>query len=180
MDGTPFIAPFVPCPGEVIPHALEIAEIKADDTVVDLGCGDARILREAIHLQPPPRALIGVELDPHLCKHARQNAAQSLLAINDISSPRRRRVQFTIYEQDMFTVDLERLGATVLILYLLPAGLAKLSPTLRQWLNSKSSDGNRRIRERRRIVTINYAIPEWPIKKTFALAANGYLIHSYA
>jgi hypothetical protein len=52
----------------------------------------------------------------------------------------------------MFTVDLDALGATVLVLYLLPMGLEKLKVMLEKWLRQS---------EDRRLVTITYSVPGW-------------------
>jgi hypothetical protein len=81
---------------------------------------------------------VGVELDPYLAEFARKRLGESA----------------SIIECDMFSVDLNDLGASVLILYLLPLGLGKLSDMLRAWLDS--ADG-------RRVVTINYKIPGWEL-----------------
>jgi hypothetical protein len=64
-----------------------------------------------------------------------------------------------LLEKDMFTVDLVGLEATVLILYLLPAGLEKLKSNLSHWLTTPSQNGPKRV------VTITYSIPDWnPVK----------------
>jgi 16S rRNA A1518/A1519 N6-dimethyltransferase RsmA/KsgA/DIM1 with predicted DNA glycosylase/AP lyase activity len=112
--------------------------------------------------------LIGVELDPHLCRHARQRAAE--IKSDSVS-------EFTVYEQDMFTVDLERLGATVLILYLLPAGLGKLAPQLSQWLHNNKAEAalkHYKLTDEvlRRVVTINYQIPGWPVSERIVVSKN--------
>ncbi len=36
--------PFVPTPPEVVDAMLKLAEIKSSDFVIDLGCGDGRIV----------------------------------------------------------------------------------------------------------------------------------------
>jgi 16S rRNA A1518/A1519 N6-dimethyltransferase RsmA/KsgA/DIM1 with predicted DNA glycosylase/AP lyase activity len=82
------------------------------------------------------KRVVGVELDPYLAAFARKRLGETGVII----------------ECDMFTVNLDAMGATVLILYLLPMGLGKLSGILRSWLNADKT---------RRIITINYQIPEW-------------------
>ena len=54
---------------------------------------------------------------------------------------------------------LEELGVTVLVLYLLPAGLDKLRPFMEQWLNSDRKGLGEACS--RRIVTITYSVPGW-------------------
>ncbi|KAI8614291.1 hypothetical protein BC830DRAFT_1065641 [Chytriomyces sp. MP71] len=156
MEGTDFIAPFVPCTVEVAREALAFARVGADDekdeVVVDLGCGDGRVLEQALLLSsgasnpatPPSRTRIrtvGVELDPHLAAHLRA-----------VVAPRYADGLMRIIEANMFEIDLVELGATVLVLYLLPKGLSMLRNQLGKWLHGG---------DLRRIVTITYSIPVW-------------------
>ncbi len=53
--------PFVPTPKRVVKFMIEKAELKGDETVYDLGCGDARLLTETKKMYPNIRA-IGYEL----------------------------------------------------------------------------------------------------------------------
>lgn len=53
--------PYVPTPMPVVRHMIELAELKGNETVYDLGCGDARILITAKRKYPGIRA-IGYEL----------------------------------------------------------------------------------------------------------------------
>ncbi|KAI9188629.1 uncharacterized protein BJ171DRAFT_520766 [Polychytrium aggregatum] len=131
LDNTQFIAPYVPCSLQVVQAVLRFANIQSSDVLVDLGCGDGRILFAAHESDRPPAFSVGIELDPYLVKHAKEKALQL---------ERQERIAFI--EQDMFTVNLDQLEldsgqctATVLILYLLPTGLDKLKPQLHRWLN---------------------------------------------
>lgn len=45
------LAPFVPTPHHVAKAMLRLAEVKSSDFVVDLGCGDARLLISGTHLK---------------------------------------------------------------------------------------------------------------------------------
>ena len=38
------LAPFVPTPQEVVEKMLQVANLKKDEVVYDLGCGDGRII----------------------------------------------------------------------------------------------------------------------------------------
>ena len=61
---------------------------------------------------------------------------------------------------NMFDVDLVELEVSVLILYLLPAGLAKLRLLLARWFEDSSAMA------KKRIVTIGYQIAGWTPQKT--------------
>ncbi|RKP01191.1 hypothetical protein CXG81DRAFT_779, partial [Caulochytrium protostelioides] len=149
LDDTPFIAPYVPVSPDVADRAIAFARLRATDTLVDLGCGDARILRQALLGPTPPQQAVGVELDPYLAEHNRvEPALRTALATG----------RCVFYEQDMFTVDLVALKATVLILYLLPAGLAKLRPQLARWLATPSASPTE---PAKRVISIIYAVPDW-------------------
>lgn len=135
LDGTKFIAPFVKCTNSLARHAISFAKITPDDVILDLGCGDGQLLWTTLR-EVSPRKLIGVELDPFLFERAtelRKGCAADVELIHG----------------DMFAFDYDAAGVTVMILYLLPAGLEKLKPKLLSWL----SKGNR-------VITIRYEIPE--------------------
>jgi hypothetical protein len=144
MENTPFIAPFVPVNIQVCRSAIDFAAVQKDDILVDLGCGDGRILVEASHRV---QRAIGIEYDELLVAHVKETHPE-----------------IDIRHQDMFTVNLFELRATVLILYLLPQGLGKLRELLSPWLSSNS---------RYRCITIGYAIPEWKIVKEERVVAQG-------
>lgn len=137
----PFIAPFVPAPFSVIQESFQFAELLSDDVLVDLGCGDARILVAALNYLPL-KLCIGVELDPVLVSH-----------INDSHQEFIQEGKMLILCKDMFTIDhsIDLEYSTIMILYLLPRGLELLKPMLHSWLSS-----NPKIR---RIITITYSIP---------------------
>jgi predicted RNA methylase len=130
LENTRFIAPYVPISKSVAKHSIEIANLTLNDTMIDLGCGDGRLLELALKYC---NNVIGVELDPLLIEYMRSN------------NPK-----YQIIESDMFSIDLIALNVNVIILYLLPKGLEKLIPNLRKWI--KSGDGYR-------IVTAGYSIP---------------------
>ena len=149
----PFIAPYVPCHRDVVNKSLSFAHVGPTDILVDLGCGDARILVSAMESPAPPLRCFGVELDPVLAALVRKDQARWM------SSGKDKEGKLELLERDMFTVDLVELDATVLILYLLPAGLEKLKSNLSNWLTAPSQDGGNS--KKKRIVTITYSIPDW-------------------
>ncbi|KAI8901720.1 hypothetical protein BC833DRAFT_576398 [Globomyces pollinis-pini] len=140
LANTPFIAPYVPVNLLVCEAAIKFANIQSIDTLVDLGCGDARILAMALESIPSPKHVIGVEYDELLVAHCQA-----------------KHPAMEIIHADMFTIDLDSLNASVAILYLLPTGLGKLSTLLFKWLNTHVD---------RRVITIGYGIPNWIASNT--------------
>jgi uncharacterized protein (TIGR03000 family) len=109
---------YEPAPHEAVKALLDLARIKADDVLWDLGCGDGRIpVTAARDFGIPAR---GFEIDPKCLEEARANVEKNgvgkLVAIED---------------RDIFTLDLSR-GPTVVTLYLLPSLNAKLLPQLQK------------------------------------------------
>ncbi|KAJ3273580.1 hypothetical protein HDV01_004347 [Terramyces sp. JEL0728] len=146
LDDTPFIAPYVQINESVCLKALEFSGIIQTEALLDLGCGDGTILKIA-HSQSIQR-VVGVEFDPLLCQHIRSNYPF-----------------IELYEQDMFTVDLEALDIDAMVLYLLEQGLGKLRDIFKMWLK-----GNRRI------VTVGYCIPGWtPLRTTSVKVVGGFM-----
>jgi SAM-dependent methyltransferase len=96
---------YVPTPPEIVDRMLELARIKKNDVLYDLGCGDGRIVIAAakkygIHA-------FGYDIDPVRISEARANAVRA--GVEDL---------VTFEEKDIFTLDLTK--ASVVTLYLLP------------------------------------------------------------
>jgi outer membrane protein assembly factor BamB len=108
---------FSPTPHDVVAKMLELARVKEDDVVFDLGSGDGRIVVEAAK-RFGCRA-VGYELDPALVKVSRQTARQA--GVTD---------RVTFHQADLFTADLSQ--ADVLALYLLPVQTGRLIPRLKR------------------------------------------------
>ncbi|HUF09112.1 MAG TPA: methyltransferase domain-containing protein [Rhodothermales bacterium] len=70
--------PFLGTPVSLIPPLLEFAEVNSSDTLVDIGCGDGRVLTEAARLKRC--RCIGVERDPALAELARTRVQKLELA----------------------------------------------------------------------------------------------------
>ena len=100
---------------DVVALMLEMGEIKAGDTVIDLGTGDGRILIAAAK-ERGARGL-GVDLDPVLIRKARAAAEDAGVAD---------RVRFEA--ADLFNTDLS--SADVVTMYLLPEVNLRLRPQL--------------------------------------------------
>lgn len=114
-------APFVPSPKGRIERLFKLAELTADDVLVDLGCGDGRILHAAA-LQVGCRC-IGVELDQQLLSKAESEA--SALGVGGKCS---------WLLQNCSSIELE--DATVIVMYMLPSAMGMLTRVMTRHLLS--------------------------------------------
>jgi SAM-dependent methyltransferase len=111
----PYDVPYVPTPQVVVDEMLRLADVRPDDFVIDLGCGDGRIpVTAAAYFGA--RAL-GVDIDPGRIAESRANAKAA--GVTD-------RVEFV--NRNLFELDFSK--ATVVTMYLLPDINLKLRPLL--------------------------------------------------
>lgn len=129
------LAPYVASPITVAKKMLEIADVKPDETVFDLGCGDGRIL--IIAAQEFGAKGIGIELNPNLVKESRAKIEE--LKLNN-------RIQ--IVQGDLMKTDLSQ--ADVVTMYLTTGANEKIRPKLETELKSGA-----------RVVTHDFSIPKW-------------------
>jgi precorrin-6B methylase 2 len=108
-------AVFVSTPQDVVERMVEVARIKPEERVYDLGCGDGRIVVTAARLHGCQA--VGYDVDPECVRMSRD-------------SIRRHGVdgQVRIEQRDIFTVDLRE--ADVVMLYLSPELNERLLPQL--------------------------------------------------
>lgn len=111
----PLDVPYVPTPMPVVDAMLALASVKKSDTLIDLGCGDGRIVIRAAERYGCRG--IGVDLDPLRISEAQQNAREKNV---------QRLTQFVV--GDVFEFDFSK--ATVVTMYLLPSVNLKLRPRL--------------------------------------------------
>jgi tRNA G37 N-methylase Trm5 len=114
QDRTPDVV-FVPTPQEVVERMLELAEVKKDDILYDLGCGDGRIPVTAAKKYGCKSW--GYDIDKDRIKESLENVKK-----NKVEN------LVTIERKDIFTLDLSK--ASVITLYLLPRLNVKLIPQL--------------------------------------------------
>jgi cyclopropane fatty-acyl-phospholipid synthase-like methyltransferase len=132
---------YVPTPQPVVEAMLDLAQVKSNDVVYDLGSGDGRIVITAAKKYGARG--VGIEIDPSLVKKARENAAAA--GVSD-------RVRFVT--TDLFTADLR--PATVVSLYLLQSLNERLRPKL-----------VRELKPGARVVSHVFNMgPEWPPEQT--------------
>lgn len=106
---------FVPTPQDVVERMLELAEVKKEDLVYDLGCGDGRIVVRAAKRYGCEA--VGYDIDPERVEESLDNVEK-----NEVGHLVR------IEQKDIFTLDLSK--ADVITLYLLPSLNVKLIPQL--------------------------------------------------
>jgi len=106
---------YVPTPQPVVDKMLELAEVKKDDVVYDLGCGDGRIVVTAA--KKFGCKAVGFDIDPERIKDSLKNVKD-----NNVGD------MVEIKKQDIFELDLSK--ANVITLYLLPELNVKLIPQL--------------------------------------------------
>lgn len=107
--------PYVQTPPNVVTAMLRMAHVGANDVVIDLGCGDGRIIVAAAK-EFGARG-VGYDIDPQRISEARRNAGRAGV------TPR---VQFV--QKDLFDVKISE--ASVVTVFLLPAVLERLRPRL--------------------------------------------------
>lgn len=108
---------YVPTPHEVVAKMLELADVKKDDVLFDLGCGDARIPITAS--RKFGCKTMGFDIDPDRIKDSNENLKKEKKEVQDLVK---------IEKKDIFTLDLSK--ANVITLYLLPDLNVKLIPQL--------------------------------------------------
>ncbi|HZY93867.1 MAG TPA: rRNA adenine N-6-methyltransferase family protein [Candidatus Bathyarchaeia archaeon] len=134
-------APFVSSPHDVVRKMLEVARASKDDVLVDLGCGDGRILATAVK-DFGVKSATGYEIREDLFKTA-SGEVEKLNLTNKIN----------IYNRDLFQADLK--DATLITLYLTTYANERLKPKLR----AEARPGSR-------IVSHDFMINGWkPSKK---------------
>ncbi len=70
--------PYEPTPKEVVAAMLRLANVGPHDVIYDLGCGDGRIVIEAVRLRGARGVCI--DIDPRMTALARENARRSGLS----------------------------------------------------------------------------------------------------
>lgn len=143
VRGQAFDVPYVPTPQVVVDEMLRLAEVRPEDFVIDLGCGDGRIpVTAAAYFGA--RAL-GIDIDPGRIAESHVNAKAA--GVTD-------RVEFR--QGNLFELDLSR--ATVVTMYLLPEINLKLRPRLFELLKPGT-----------RIVSHDFDMGDWQPDRTLSV-----------
>ena len=140
---------YEPTPYDVVQTMLDLAAPRAGDLVADLGCGDGRIVIEAV-LRHGARGLC-VDIDPRRIAEARRNAEQAGVA-----------ARITFLQQDLFSVDLREVN--VLMLFLSPGFNLKLRPKI-----------ERELARGARVVSHWHDMGDWPADQSVQMRSDGRL-----
>lgn len=136
----PLDVPYVPTPMHVVDAMLDMARVRTQDVVYDLGCGDGRIVVRAA-TRFGCRG-VGVDLNPERVREARENALRAKVSA------------LTRFEVgDVFEFDFS--AADVVTMYLLPSVNLKLRPRLLKELKPGS-----------RIVSHDFDMGDWTPEAT--------------
>lgn len=141
------ISDFESSPFAVVEKMLELAQVRPNERVYDLGSGDGRIVIMAA--QKFAARPVGIELDPRRCRLSREKIQRLGL-----------RHQVTIIEGDVLEQDLS--DADVVTIYMPPSAIPKLRSHLERFLHHGM-----------RIVTSINEVPGWkPTLSTIALGED--------
>jgi len=135
---------WVPTPQALVDKMLDLANVTAQDYVMDLGSGDGRTVITAA--KRGARA-VGIEYNPDMVELSKQNAEKA-----GVGS------RATFIKADLFETDLSR--ASVITMFLLPSINMKLRPKILD------------LRPGTRIVSNSFDMEDWTPDQTAEVAEN--------
>jgi precorrin-6B methylase 2 len=141
------LAPYYPTPETIVEQMLKLGELKAGETMFDLGSGDGRIVIMAAR-KFHARA-VGVELDKTLYR-------QSMEAIRRLGLEKNARIiNGDLLRQDYSSADL-------ITVYLLPVSNEKAQPLL-----------DKQLKKGARVVAHDFEFRNWTPEKVVNIADDG-------
>ena len=149
------LAPYVASPQHVVDDMLEMAAIKPNETLYDLGSGDGRIVITAA--QRYRAKAVGIEIEDALVKKAEQRVAS--LGLQE---------RVRIIHADLRTVDLS--PADIVTMYLMTESNESLKPQLEKMLRPGT-----------RVISHDYKVPGWKANREEKAEAyaRGHVIYLY-
>ena len=121
----PVLAPFNPTADDAIAAALRLAALVPSDVLLDLGCGDGRLLLAAACSCPGVRAR-GVEADAELVRRARARVSEA--AASGDASVAAAAARVSVEQGDACAASAS--DVSVVFVYLVPRGLELVRPLL--------------------------------------------------
>lgn len=146
-----FRSPFVPSNRRTLARMLEVAEIRPGQKIVDLGCGDGRIVFRAE--KEFGAVASGFEISIFVW---------SLAQINRI----RKNAKSKIYRRDFFAADLSNVD--IVFCYLLPEMMHKLSPKFKKELRPGA-----------KIISAGFSLPGFRLLKKYPKEGGAIEIFIY-
>ena len=137
---------YVPTPDEVVAAMLKLGSVGKDDVVFDLGCGDGRIVIDAVR-KSGAKSGVGVDIDPQRIKESRANAEAAQLTA---------KVKFR--EGDVLNAIDDLADASVVMLYMGDFINMRLRPRIRTQLKPGS-----------RVVSHRFLMGDWKPEKTITV-----------
>jgi SAM-dependent methyltransferase len=139
-EAKPLDVPYVPTEQNVVEEMLKLAQLRKNDIIYDLGCGDGRIVVTAAKRYGVRGT--GIDMSPDRIQEATINAKNAHVT-----------EMVTFREADLFETDLT--GASVVTLYLLPQVNHRLRPKL--WKELKPGS---------RVVSHSFDMGDWKPDKS--------------
>jgi SAM-dependent methyltransferase len=147
---SPYIAPFVTTPQEVVDRMLELAQVSQEDLLYDLGSGDGRIVITAAKRYGAKA--VGFEIDPALVTRSRRNIKEA--GVEHLAE---------IREEDVRNVDLS--PASVVTMYLYPGANLRLRAAIMRQLRPGS-----------RVISHDFSMGDWkPDRVEQMMDSGGFL-----
>ena len=123
------LAPYVTSPQPIVDRMLDMADVKAGETVYDLGCGDGRIVIAAVKDFKAKKGL-GIDFNPERLKDCTKSVADAKL------SPEQQKA-LTFKQGDVLKMKPEDFkDVDVVTLDLLPSVNRELKPILQKGLKA--------------------------------------------
>jgi predicted RNA methylase len=143
-----YTEPYIPTPEDIVPKMLEMASVKPDELVYDLGSGDGRLVIAAA--RDFGARVVGIELRARLVKECRRRVRETGLS-----------GRVTIKCRNFKRVSLRR--ADVLALYLSSYTLNIMTPKF-----------TRELRRGVRVVNFDYPILDWTPARQVEVTPAGW------